>query len=301
MDLPMPARLPARAPSAADGDQRGASDIGAALERLAALPGMAQASEAAREACTQLRWHPALRRRTKEARAEATIRAARCSAALEGARYPVDLVRDVARGAGHFPDDASGRLALGAVRVLSQAEQLAPLLDRSPAQVLAGLHTAAAAGLLPQEALGRPRRPGEEPGDGIGEPVTAPSGAALTARVDGIIELLAAPASAPALLVAALVHAEVLSARPFLAGNGLVARALARTVIIQRGLDPMGAVVWEAAHLDAGPGYGRALIGYTTGRPEGLVAWVQHCGEAIVSGAGEGSAICDSILAGRLT
>jgi len=288
----VPASPPAAAPS---------PSLGAALDRLAALPGMDEATTAAREACTQLRWHPALRRRTKEARAEATIRSARCSAALEGARYPVDLVRDVARGAAQFPDDASGRLALGAVRVLSQAEAMGPLLERSPAQVLAGLHTAAAAGLLAPDQLGRPRTASELPGDGIGEPHDAPSGAALIARVTGIVDLLGAPASSPALLVAALVHAEVLSARPFLAGNGLVARALAHAVIIQRGLDPMGVVVWEAAHLDAGPGYGRALIGYASGRPEGLVEWVRHCSDAIVAGAGEGAAICDAILAGRLT
>lgn len=284
-----------------DGPAPGAPPVAAALERLTVLPGVPEAIDAAREACTQLRWHPALRRRSKEAGAEAAIRAARCSAALEGARFPVALVRDVARGAGHFPADASGRLALGAVRVLSQAEALGPQLSRTPGQVLARLHVAAAAGLLPQEALGRPRTGSEQPGDGIGEPDDAPCGPALTARMAGIIELICAPSSAPALLVAALVHAEVVTARPFLAGNGVVARALARLIIIQRGLDPIGVVVWEAAHLDAGPAYGRSLISYGSGRPEGLVLWVQHCGDAVVAGASEGQAICDAILAGRLT
>jgi hypothetical protein len=282
------------------GDHLAGAQAAAALERLAAVPGISEAIDAARAACTQVRWHPALRRRGSQARAEATIRAARCSAALEGARYPLDLVRDVARGAGRFPDDASGRLALGALRVLSQAEALGPQLTRSPAQVLAGLHTAAAAGLLPQEALGRPRTGSEEPGDGIGETSDAPYGRALTARMAGIMDLLSAPPSRPALLVAALVHAEVLSARPFLAGNGLVARALAHAVVIERGLDPVGVVVWEAAHLDAGPAYGRSLIAYASGRPEGVVQWVKHCSDAIVKGASEGQAICDAVVAGRL-
>lgn len=273
----------------------------AALDRLATLPGIPEATQAAREACTQVRWHPALRRRSREARAEATIRAARSSAALEGARFPIDLVRDVARGAGRFPDDASGRLAMGAVRVLSQADVLGPQLGRSPAQVLAGLHTAAAAGLLPEQELGRPRTGSQQPGDGIGDPNDAPYGRAVSARMSGIMDLLLAPASAPALLVAALVHAEVLSARPFLAGNGVVARALARAVMVERGLDPTGVVVWEAAHLDAGPAYGRNLIAYASGRPGGLVQWVQHCSGAIVQGAGEGQMICDAILAGRLS
>jgi hypothetical protein len=271
-----------------------------ALDRLTDLPGVAEAVAAARDACTELRWHPALRRRTKEARAESTIRSARCSAAIDGARYPTDLVRDVARGAGRFPDDASGRLALGAVRVQSAAAELEGELGRSPAQVLARLHTAAAAGLVPDDALGRPRRLGERPEDGIGEPGDAPQGTALAARVAGIGELLAV-VDAPAMTVSALVHAEVLSARPFLAGNGVVARALARAVVIGRGLDPIGVVVPEAAHLDAGPGYGRALIGYATGRPEGVAAWLQHCADAVTAGAGEGRSVCDAVLAGRLT
>src|SRR6187549_1571888 len=105
-----------------------------ALARLATLPGVDAAVQAAREACTELRWHPALRKRTAEARAEATIRAARCSAALEGARYPVSLIRDVARGAATLPDDASGRVAGGALRALSQAGELEKTIATAPSQ-----------------------------------------------------------------------------------------------------------------------------------------------------------------------
>ncbi|WP_460459902.1 hypothetical protein [Angustibacter peucedani] len=52
------------------------------LQQLVDLPGVAEAVDAAREACTQLRWHQALRRRTDEARAETTARAARATAEL---------------------------------------------------------------------------------------------------------------------------------------------------------------------------------------------------------------------------
>jgi Fic family protein len=272
-----------------------------ALAQLVTLPGVGEAVQAAREACTALRWHEALRRRGAEARAEATIRAARCSAALEGARYPVPLIRDVARGATELPDDASGRLAAGALRVLSEARELETTIAGSPAQALARLHVVAAAGLLPPEQLGRPRQGLEPPGDGIGEPAQAPTGSALAARLTGIGDLLAAPATAPALVVAALAHAELITARPFAAGNGLVARAASRAVIVGRGLDPMGVVVWEAAHLDAGPGYAQALLGYASGRPDGVAAWLIHCADAVVKGAGEGKTICDAVLAGRLT
>ncbi len=276
------------------------SAVAGALAQLVDLPGVEAAVQAARVACTARRWHAALRRRRAEARAEATIRAARCSAALEGARYPVALIRDVARGAAELPDDASGRLAAGALRVLSQARELEGTLAGSPARALAGLHVAAAAGLLPADQLGRPRQGFEPPGDGVGDPAAAPTGAALADRLAGVGDLLAAPPSAPALVVAALVHAELITARPFVAGNGLVARAAARAVIIGRGLDPMGVVVWEAAHLDAGPAYVQALLGYASGRPDRVAGWLIHCADAVVKGAGEGQHVCDAVRAGRV-
>jgi Fic family protein len=269
-----------------------------ALDRLAALPGVEDAVAAARDACTELRWHPALRRRSAEARAEATIRAARCSAALDGARYPVDLVRDAARGARELPDDPAGLVARGALRAVTEAQHLEATVSRTPSQVLARLHVAAAAGVVPDDALGRPRTAGEAPGDGGGTP--APDGATLSARLASLGELLEAPASAPALVVAAVAHGEVATLRPFVAGNGVVARALARAVVVGRGLDPMGVVVWEAAHLNAGPRYATALAAYAAGTPDGVAHWLRHCAQAIVDGAGEGRAVCDAVLAGRL-
>src|SRR5919202_5791877 len=158
------------------------SSVADALERLAALPGVPAAVDEAREACAQLRWHPALRRRADEARAEAGVRAVRAGAALAGARLPVDLVRDVARGAATFPPDVSGRAALGVLRAHAEAESLPPGWERAPLQALARLHVVAAAGLVPDAALGRPRLPGEVPGDGAdlltatGTPVPAPPG-----------------------------------------------------------------------------------------------------------------------------
>src|SRR4051794_41787414 len=83
----------------------------AALERITALPGVAAAVDEAREACTRLRWHPALRRKADAARAESGVRAVRSSAALAGARFPLDLVRNVARGADTFPQDSAGPTA----------------------------------------------------------------------------------------------------------------------------------------------------------------------------------------------
>ena len=278
----------------------------AAIDRLTALPGVLDAVEAARQACTALRWHEALRRRSAEAAAEAAVRAARASAALAGGRFPLDLVRDVVRGAAVLPDDPAGRTALGAVRAIAQVERLSATWTRSPAQALARLHTAATAGLLPDEDVGRPRRPGERPGDGAdlfepsGAEVPAPEGPALAARLATLSQVLAAPATSPALVVAALAHAEVAVARPFAAGNGVVARAVCRAIVVGRGLDPTAVAVWEVALLAAGPAYPLALGAYASGTPEGVTRWLLTFADAVVAGAAEGRAVCDAVLAGRL-
>jgi hypothetical protein len=271
-----------------------------ALHQLAALPGVPAAVDAAREACTELRWHQALRRRTAEARAESTARAARASAALDGAELPVDVVRDVLRGARPAPDDAVGRVVAGAVRVTVESQALGDVIRTAPLQALARLHTAAAADLLPADALGRPRRGDELPQDLPG-PGPAPQGEELTGRLEALAALLRAPGDVPALVVAALVHGEVMGVRPFLAGSGLVARALFRAVVVGRGLDPTGVSVPEVALLAAGlPAYAAALNGYVAGTPEGVAEWLVFCADAVARGAGEGRVVADAVLAGRL-
>lgn len=277
-----------------------------ALDHLATLAGVPEAVDAAREACTTLRWHQALRRRTAEAAAESGIRAARASAALAGGRFPLDHVRDVARGAATFPDDPAGRTALGAVRAMAEIGRLGSVWPQAPAQALARLHTVAAAGVVPDDALGRPRAAGEQPGDGRdlflpdGQEVSAPGEAELTARLAGIADLLTAPPTTPALVVAALVHAEVAVVRPFLAGNGVVARALCRAVVVGRGLDPTAVAVWELPLLAVGPRYPLALGAYAAGGAENVVQWLLLFAQAVVDGAAEGRTVADAVLAGRL-
>jgi Fic family protein len=282
------------------------ADTAAALEHLAGLAEVTAVVERTREACIALRRHPALRRRVAAARAEATIRAARSSAALAGAALPVSLFRAAAQGRGRFPEDATGRTARGAMRALAEAERLAQTWQQAPLQALARLHTAASAGLVAQEALGRPRPAGAQPGDGTdlhdpaGGPLSAPDGEQLAGRLEALASLMRAPESVPALVVAALVHAEVAVARPFAAGNGVVARALCRTVVIERGLDASGVAVWEAALLESGPGYAEALSAYAGGKPSGVIGWICSFGAAVQAGALEGQAVCDAVLAGQL-
>ncbi len=275
-----------------------------ALDRLATLPGVPEAIDAAREACTRLRWHPALRRRADEARAETLVQAARASAALSGARLPVALVRDAVLGVVPWPDDAAGRTVAGAVRALVEADRLGPTWQRAPLQALARLHVAAASGQVPDGALGRPRQPGEDPGDGAdlldaaGLVVPAPDPTSVAARLAGLVDLVTAPTAGPALVVAAVVHAELATVRPFVSGNGVLARAACRMVVTGRGLDPTGVAVWEAALGAVGPAYPLALAGYATGGADGVAHWLRSFGQAMVDGAERGGLVCDAVLAG---
>lgn len=282
-----------------------------AVASLAHLPGVAAAVEQAREACTALRWHEGLRRRIPEAAAESRVRGATASALLEGAepagsQDSVTLVRDLVRGATSWAERAEDpvwRVLAGAVRATSATEHVGAPQLRAPAQLLASLHTASSAGLLPESQLGRPRRAGEEvAGEEILGP--APAASAVGERLQMVHDLVRAvpDGGAPALLVGAVVHAEVAVLRPFVAGNGVVARALERTVIRVGGLDPTGVAVPEVGHADrAGTDYRGALAAYASGDPEGVRLWLVHCAEALVRAAAEGTRVADAVRAGRLS
>ena len=277
-------------------------DVVSSLNALATLPGVPEQTDAAREACTRLRWHEALRRRIPEAAAESRVRGAHASAALEGANLSVEIVRDLMRGAQPWPSDPDPveQVARGVVQATAETERLGAMLRTAPLQALARLHVAAASGLVAPDQLGRPRRPGEECAEFV-DLGPAPDADVVQERLATLVEVLLAGDKAPAVVVAALVHAEIAHVRPFVRGNGAVARAMERAVIQATGLDPTGVVVPEAGHgAQGGPAYLGALAAYGTGTPEGVALWLGHCCEAIVAGAAEGVRICDAVRAGRL-
>ena len=276
-----------------------------ALRALADLPGVSERVAAARTACEQLRWHEALRRRIPEASAESRVRGAQASAALEGATVPLDLVRDVMRGAARWPlePDPVEQVARGAVQATAESEHVRSLVATAPLQALARLHVAAASGLVDDAQLGRPRVAGETSTE-LADLGPAPEAEELRARLDGLVQVLtvAAADGVPALVVAAVAHAEVAVLRPFVRGNGLVARALERAIVQARGLDPTGVAVTEAGHAtQGGPAYLGALAAYGTGSRAGVGLWLEHCASALVAAAEQGSDICDAVRAGRLT
>jgi hypothetical protein len=270
------------------------------VARIASWPEVEAATAAARDACTSLRWHEGLRRRTKEAAAEARVRGAHASASLDGAPASVDLVREWMCGARPWsPDpDPVERVIRGAIQATAEAEHIAPVLRSAPLQSVARLHTAATAGVLRGDQVGRPRVAGDDVLELV-ELGAAPRASDVPERLRMLAGVLGTPGHG--LVVAALAHAELLAVRPFVRGNGLVGRALERAVVIASGLDATGVVVPEWGHDRSGPtAYLGALSAYLTGTKDGLIVWIEHCSAAIIAGAEEGVRVADAVRAGRL-
>jgi hypothetical protein len=180
-------------------------------------------------------------------------------------------------------------------------------------ELLAGLHrdlTAhlVATGALPGSAVGRPRTDDQPRERGpldppvtlrdAGNPGSAPVGAELRARLAAVLAVLDAD-GAPALVRAGIVHAELATLRPFVTGNGLLARAVARLVAVRSGLEPTGVAVLDA-YAAARPGaYREALGAYASGSPAGVAHWLAFQADAVVAGSVEGAAVAAAVRAGR--
>jgi hypothetical protein len=271
------------------------STTGATADPLAALgslPGVAGSVESVRKAVDRVYGHRVMRRRSNEITSEAALRGARGSAALSGADWALEEVRRRS----DFSGDEGARTMGAALRLTAEAGQLLSIWRQSPLRVLARLHLVAAADKA--ERVGRPRQEGEP----VDEPLIAlglPSAAEAHGRLDGLSELIVAGGSAPALVTAAVVHGELLALRPFTSHNGLVARTAERIVLVGSGLDPKSVCPAEVGHAELGQeAYIRALEGYVSGTPEGVAAWIAHCGRAVELGARESTAVCEALQRG---
>jgi Fic family protein len=162
--------------------------------------------------------------------------------------------------------------------------------------VLARLHLVAAG--HDDARVGRPRQDGEPVDEPLVE-LALPGAAEVAGRLDGLSGLIIQGGSAPALVTAAVVHGELLALRPFGSHNGLVARAAERIVLIGSGLDPKSVCPAEVGHAELGrAAYLAALDGYVSGTPQGMAAWIAHCGRAIELGARESTAVCEALQRG---
>ena len=227
------------------------------LAWLASLEGVPSAFAAARDGIDVVLRDRGLRRTSPDMTAESLLRGAHASAALEGSASSLASVRE---GTGDT-------VAADAVRVSASLLGLAPTLTRSPLEVLARLHTLAAAGSAAESELGRPRD------------------AASAGRLQGMARLLSGPSTVPALVLAAVVHADLATAAPFASHNGIVARAAERLVLVARGVDEKSLTVPEAAHLALRPAYESNLRAYRGGGANGVHAWLLYAAEAYAAGA----------------
>jgi len=273
------------------------------LAPLLALPGVEAAVADARAAVDALLSHRVLRRGSAEVTAESALRGARASAELEGAGIELERLRGQLMGGGRIAlpskDERGARVVEGAVRLHADLGQLLVPWRHSPRQALARLHVLAAADLVAdRDGLGRPRPAGVVPDDpvGIGP---APEPLEVAARLDGLARLLTGGTAVPAVVVAAVVHGELMALRPFGTVDGLVARAAARLVLIDRGLDPKAVSAPEVGHAELGGHgegeYASALRAYAAGGPDGVATWVVHCARAVALGAREGLAVCEAL------
>ena len=241
------------------------------LTPLLALPGVADGVARTRAAVDKLIGNRTLRRRSADVSAESSLRGAWASAWLAGDELSLDDVRAGAASA--------DPVMQGALRAQAAVATLTDTWTHAPRQVMARLHALAAADLVEdKELLGRPA-PGVAP------------------RLDTLATVLSMT-SAPAVVVAAIVHGELLGLDAFAPSSGIVARAAVRLTLIERGLDPKSLVVIEAGHRELRTEYDAALAAYRTGTPEGIGRWLVHSADALVAGAVESTAICEAIARG---
>lgn len=237
------------------------------LTPLLDLPGVADGVARARTAVDALLGNRTLRRRSADVSAESVLRGAWASAVLSGRAVSLDAVRS-----GQAVGDP---VVQGALRTYSSLGALTDTWARAPRQALARLHALAAADLTPADELGRP------------SPGTAD-------RLDTLAAVLAAT-SAPALVVAGVVHGELLGLDAFAPTSGIVARAAARLTLMQRGLDPKSLVVAEVGHRELRAEYEAALTAYREATPAGVGQWLVHCADAAIAGAQDATAICQAL------
>lgn len=299
------------------------------LVALGSLPGVPDAVDSVRKAVDRVYGHRVMRRRSNAVTSEAALRGARGSAALSGADWALEEVRRRS----DFGGDTESRTVGAALRLTAEAGQLLSIWRQSPLRVLARLHLVAAAepgaGLGVGPGAGPGAGSGVGPGagsgaagsvaDGMPDPVGRPrvagegvdfSGDALieaplpdaeevAGRLEGLSRLIIAGSSAPALVTAAVVHGELLALRPFTSYNGVVARAAERIVLIGSGLDPKSICPAEVGHAELGrAAYVAALDGYLSGTPDGMAAWIAHCGRAVELGVRESTAVCEALQRG---
>lgn len=223
------------------------------LASLNELEGVPSAFAGTRDGVDAMLRDRGLRKTAPELTTESLLRGACASAILEGSATGEEEIR---QGQGD-------EIAHAALRVSTEVLSQVPVLGISPLQAFARLHAVAGAGSLPAEQLGRPRD------------------AESADRLRLLGQRLLVDTTAPAMLVAAIVHAELATGAPFASHNGIVARAAERLVLVARGVDEKSLLVPEAGHLRLRAEYESNLRAYANASgSSGVHAWLLYAAEA---------------------
>ncbi|MGE2690168.1 oxidoreductase [Mycolicibacterium pulveris] len=240
------------------------------LAPLVELPGVAQACEEAGEALGRAHRHRTNLRGWPATAAESALRGARASAVLDGGALKL------ADGGELDP------VLAGAIRVSEALEggetSLVGVWRRAPLQALARLHALAAADLVDDDRLGRPRADAD-----VGH------------RLALLADIVTGGTQVPAAVLAAVAHGELLTLAPFGSADGVVARAVSRLVTMSSGLDPHGLGVPEVYLMRQSGDYTAAARGFASGTPDGLTAWLLLSCRALHAGAREALSIAQAM------
>lgn len=122
-------------------------------------------------------------------------------------------------------------------------------------------------------------------------------GQELRERLEQIVALIDTP-NLPALVRLALVHAEMLTVRPFALANGALGRLLVRHLSVRDGLDPTGVSVSDYYAGRVPGAYAEAAQAYASASLEGVVAWIIWQAEALLEGMRQGSELSRAVQTG---
>ena len=228
-------------------------------------------------------------RRVAQLAPEVAARSIRATAALEGADVSLAAVRS-----GAAIDGSPMGSVVGAARAMySELNALTAVHRTAPLQAWARLAAIAGAQFLPADEVGRPRTH-DTPDDPL-RLGPLPPAATVPVRLEQLGRI-ALESTAPAVIVSAVVHAELLVLRPFGFGNGLVARAAARLVLASRGVDENFLSVPESGVLSAGrPLYVSSVRDFGTGDPVGVARWIVFWCAALHEGGRETIAVSQEL------
>ena len=241
------------------------------LSNLLKIESIDNAISSALKSIDELNWNRSFRN-NKDLIPLARRISAYASAALEGANMPADPRQD--------PDDSPmGKLSAAALGVTAEVDFQLTTFLKTPLQTWARLHSF----IEESDQRGRPRTNNEviDPLH-LGSPLPYEL---IESRINNLVDLITT-SSAPAVLLAAIAHAELATIAPFNKGSQLIARATSRLILQSKNVDQLKLVMPEYGFYKIGRNsYAKALMAYQSGSIEGVSKWVELHSQALVFGS----------------